>query len=57
MRRLNPWMLALAAAVVIFAVALLVPGIKQRNIASGDFASKAAEGVATGGAPKPPERP
>ena len=54
MRRLNPWLVAIAAAVTVLALLLLAPTGKNTP---AEFNSKAAEGVATGGAPKPPERP
>ena len=54
MRRGNPWLVAVAVAVTVLALLLLAP---TRKNTPAEFDSKAAEGVATGGAPKPPERP
>ena len=54
MRKSNPWLVAFAAAVTVLALLLLAPNGENTP---ADFNSNAAEGIATGGAPKPPERP
>ena len=58
MQKINPVVVALAAALTVLALALLLsPSVHQRSVSSDDFSSKPGEGIATGGAPNPPERP
>ena len=57
MPKLDPVVVALSAAPTVLALALLLsPSVHQRSVSS-EFSSKAGEGIATGGAPKPAERP
>ena len=51
MRRLNPWVVALAAAVTMLALLLLAPSGKH-SLSGDNFNSSAGEGITTGGAPK-----